>query len=223
MNRTEGGQARGADPSGRSTPDDRTRPAIRWDEAYARLERARRALEAGREPGPDARERILRERARALARPLDKPPTAGEVLDLLVFSLAGERYGIETARVMEVVRLRGLTAVPCTPPFVLGVVHHRGRILAVLDLRRLLELAGQGVAEGSRAVVVEARGIAFGILTDAVAGIVRVAAGELTPLPVTSARQRQPFVRGVTGELVAVLDLEALAQDPRITVKEEVG
>jgi len=34
---------------------------------------------------------------------------------------------------------------------------------------------------------------------------------------------RQAFIRGVTGEMVAVLNLEALARDPRTVVNEEVG
>jgi len=199
------------------------RPAIDWQEAYARLERIRRALEAGGDRPPEETGRILRDRARALARPVEEAPAPTEVLDLLVFSLTGERYGIETAHVLEVVPLRGLTPVPGTPPFVLGVVNHRGRILPVLDLRRLFELAGQGIAKGGRVVAVEVGGMAFGIFADAVAGSVRLGADEVAPPPVSLARDRQAFIRGVTGGMVAVLDLEALASDPRITVNEEVG
>lgn len=172
---------------------------------------------------PEEVKRILRKRAEALAKPVDEARTPTEPLELLVLSLAGERYGIETVHIVEVVAVRDLTPVPCTPPFVLGVVNHRGRILPVLDLRRLFELAGQGIPEGGRVVAVEAVGMAFGIFADAVAGTIRLGADEVAPPPVTLARDRQAFIRGVTGEMVAVLDLEALARDPRITVNEEVG
>jgi len=172
---------------------------------------------------PEEVKRILRERAEALAKPMEEARTPAEPLELLVFSLAGERYGIETAHVLEVVPLRGLTSVPCTPPFLLGVVNHRGRILPVLDLRRLFELAGQGIAKGGRVVAVAVGGMAFGIFADAVAGSVRLGADEVAPPPVSLARDRQAFIRGITGGMVAVLDLEALASDPRITVNEEVG
>ncbi|MBI4560530.1 MAG: chemotaxis protein CheW [Candidatus Rokubacteria bacterium] len=158
-----------------------------------------------------------------MAKPLEEAGAPAEVLELLVLSLAGERYGIETAYVLEVLPLRELTPVPCTPAFVLGVVNHRGRILPVLDLRRLFELAGQGATEGSRAVAVEAGGMTFGILADAVTGVVRIGVDAAASLPVTLTGDRQAFIRGVTGEMVAVLDLEALARDPRITVNEEVG
>ncbi|MBI4390576.1 MAG: chemotaxis protein CheW, partial [candidate division NC10 bacterium] len=85
-----------------------------WEQAYAQLERVRQALEASGDHSPEAARHILQARAQALARPLDPGPTATEVSDLLVFSLAGERYGIETAHVLETVPLRELTPVPCT-------------------------------------------------------------------------------------------------------------
>jgi len=197
------------------------RQGINWQEAYARLEQTRQTLEAGGNPPPEEVKRILRERAQALARPLEEAGAPAAMLELLVLSLAGERYGIETAHVLEVLPLRELTPVPCTPSFVLGVMNHRGRILPVLDLRRLFDLTGQGATEGSRAVAVEAGGMTFGILADGVTGVVGIGVDAVVAPPVTLTGDRQAFIRGVTGEMVAVLDLDALARDPRITVNEE--
>ncbi|MDD5558919.1 chemotaxis protein CheW [Candidatus Methylomirabilis sp.] len=196
---------------------------LNWQTAYLRLEQARRTLEAGRNPLPEEVKRILRDRAQALAKPLAEVRTPAEALDLLVFSLPGERYGIETAHVRGVISLRDLTSVPCTPPVILGVVNYRGRILPVLDLRGLFKLPGQGITEGGRVVAVEAGGMTFGISADAVAGTIRVAAHEIALSPVTLSAGRHACIRGITGEMIAVLDLEALARDPRIVVNEEVG
>ena len=199
------------------------RRAIDWDRTYARLEEVRRTLDASGNLPPDEVTRVLRARAQALAKPLDQAPTPTEARELLVFSLAGERYGIEAAHILEVVPLPELTPVPCTPPFVLGVMNHRGRILPVLDLRRLLELGGQGVPAGGRVVAVEAGGMTFGVFAEAVIGTVTVGAHQVAPPPVVLTGDRQALIEGVTGEMVAVLDLEALARDPRIVVNDEVG
>ena len=200
-----------------------TRGKIDWQEVHVRLEQERRAVEATERLSLEEASRILKERARALARPVEEAVTQAEGLELLVFSVGAERYGIETDHVLEVIPLRELTPVPCTPASILGVVNHRGRILPVLDLRRLFDLGDQGVAEGSRVVAVEARGMTFGIFAGAVTGTVRIGVEEVAPSPATSAADRQGLIRGVTGEMVAVLDLDALSRDPRITVNEEVN
>lgn len=164
--------------------------------------------------------RILRRRAEALAKPVVEagPPT--DVLELLVFSLAGERYGIETIHVLEAIPLRELTPVPCAPPFVLGVVSHRGRVLPLLDLRRLLDLPSPATTDGRCVVVIDVGAIAFALVADAVAGIARAGAHEVAPPPATLAGEHRAFVRGVLKDLVAVLDLPALARDPRLVVNE---
>jgi purine-binding chemotaxis protein CheW len=197
--------------------------AIDWQETHARLERLRQALDAKAPLAPAEVQRILQQRAQKLARPLEEAVPVTEVLELLVFSLAGERYGIEAVHVLEVVPLQGLTPVPCTPPVVLGVVNHRGRILPVLDLRRLLALASPGIAEGSRVVAVTAGETSFGIFVEAVVGLVKVGGHEVVPASMTITGDRQTFIRGVTGEMVVVLDLCILARDARIVVNEEVS
>src|SRR3970040_2438694 len=114
-------------------------------------------------------QRILKKRAEALARPLQERRPLAEPLELLVFSLAGERYAVDAAHVHDVVPLREITPLPCTPSFVLGVVNHRGRILTDLDFRRLFGLAGEEVPEGARLVAAWAGGMRFAILAHNVA------------------------------------------------------
>ncbi len=194
-----------------------------WEDGRARLERTRRVLEAPGERSPEDVVRILRERAQALARPPEAMEMPGELMDLVVFIVGGERYGIETGQILEVISLQGLTPLPGAPPVFLGVVNSRGRILPVADLRRLFGSAGHGVGAGGRAVVVDGAGVAFGIYADAVAGIVRVSSAHLAPPPSALRAGRQRLIRGVTEEMVAVVDVEAMARDPRIVVNEEVG
>ncbi len=198
------------------------RSAINWREVYARLEQQRKDLEAGGPPPEEVR-RILTERAKALAQVREEIRLPIDVLELLVFSLAKERYGVEPTHVADLAPLRGVTPIPGTPPFVLGVMNHVGRLRAVLDLRRLLDHGGEGRTEGKWVLAVETAGMMFGIVCDAVAGIVRIGAHELAPPPVTLSAGRRAFVRGVTADMVTVLDLEALARDPRIVVNDEMG
>jgi purine-binding chemotaxis protein CheW len=199
-----------------------TRGRIDWQEVHARLEQSRRALEGTDRVSPEEASRILHERARALARPVEAAVTPAESVELLVFSLGAERYAVETLHVLEVVRVQELTPVPGASPFILGVINHRGQVLAVLDLRRLFEAPEGAQPEQAVVVVLAVGGMTFGILVEAAAAVTRVGVQELAPPPVAAERGRG-LIRGVTPAMVAVLDAEALARDPRITVHEEAS
>src|SRR5882757_6299566 len=96
---------------------------------------------------PNDPQEILRARARVLARPPERQAEAGAMLDLLEFRLAQECYAVENRYVQEVCPLKELTPLPCTPPFLLGIVNVRGRILPVLDLKKFFDLPEKGLTD----------------------------------------------------------------------------
>jgi len=164
---------------------------------------------------PDGRREVLDQRARVLARVPEEPPRAGEVLELVGFVLAGERYGIESRFVREVARLSRFTPVPGTPAFVLGVTNLRGEILALFDLRHLLGVVTEGVTDLGRIVVLGEHRREFGLLADAASEILWVPGASLAQPATTWGRT---YVRGVSPDGVIVLSGEALLSDPQLTV-----
>ncbi len=192
--------------------------ALDWERAYARLERARRALELGAERSPEETSRILRERTRALAR-REGAATPETTASLLVFILAGESYAIDAGQALEVVPVRGLVPVPCTPAVIAGILPHRGHVLTVLDLRVLLGVGA--AAHASRVVAVAAAGISFGLLAEEISGLMTIVVEDLRE-PALSSPGRPHFVRALTEEGTVVLDLEALGSDPRVVVDQHL-
>lgn len=158
---------------------------------------------------------VLEARARQLARVPDAPPRPGEVLELVGFVLAGERYGIESRFVREVVRLTRFTPVPGTPPFVLGVTNLRGEILALFDLRQLLGVVTEGVTDLGRIVVLGEKRREFGLLADAASEILSVPSTNLTQ---TETAWGRSYVRGISADGVIVLSGEGLLTDPNLTL-----
>ncbi|MBE2248733.1 MAG: chemotaxis protein CheW [Myxococcus sp.] len=69
----------------------------------------------------------------------------------LVFACAGSLYAVPAERASEVVNLPALTRVPGAAPHLLGVFAHRGEVLPVIDLTRLI---GKPVEERFKRVVV---------------------------------------------------------------------
>jgi purine-binding chemotaxis protein CheW len=68
----------------------------------------------------------------------------------LVFACGGSLYAVPADRASEVVNLPALTRVPGAAPHLLGVFAHRGEVLPVIDLTRLI---GKPVDEVFKRVV----------------------------------------------------------------------
>ena len=167
-------------------------------------------------------DRILRGRAQALARPPSPPPAPSTMLELLEFRLASERYALETRHVQDVHSLRDLTPLPCTPPFVLGIVNLRGRILPVLDLKKFFDLPEQGLTDLHRIILVRGNDLEFGLLADVIVGVRSVAADSLQPPLPSFTGIRADYLKGIGEERLVVLDLDRILSDPKIIVHEEV-
>ena len=165
---------------------------------------------------------ILHDRARALAKTPEQPALADATLELLEFSLAQERYAIESRFVREVCALKDLTPVPCTPPFIPGIVNVRGRILPVLDLKKFFELPDKGITDLHRIILVRGNDVELGVLADAIASVRAVEAARLQPSLPTLTGIRAEYLRGVTADRLVVLDLGRVLADPKIIVHEEV-
>jgi len=170
-------------------------------------------------------ESVLRQRARRLAQPLaqgdagDLGPRAS--IDVLEFRLAGGCYALETAFVQEVQPLGNLTALPCTPAFVLGVVNLRGRVTAVLSLKKFFRLPEQGMTDLHRIIVVGHGDMEFGLLADRSVGVRRIARDSLQPSLPTASGIAARFVQGITLDGTVVLDMARILADPGLQVNEE--
>ena len=165
---------------------------------------------------------ILHDRAQVLARSPEQAAAADTLFELLEFRLAQERYAVETRYVREVYPLKDLTPLPCTPPFVLGVVNVRGRILPVLDLKKFFDLPETGLTDLHCIILVRERDIEFGLLADVIVGVRSIAVESVQLSLPTLTGIRSDYLKGVTDECLVVLDLGRLFADPKILVHEEV-
>jgi len=167
-------------------------------------------------------ERVLRARARALARAPEQTQAQANLLEVLEFRLASERYAVETRHVDEVHPCRELTPLPCTPAFVLGVVNVRGRILPVLDIKKFFGLPEQGLTDLHRIILVRGHDLELGLLADVIVGVRAVKADELQPTLATFTGIHAEYLRGIDAERLIVLDLDRILCDPKIIVHDEV-
>jgi purine-binding chemotaxis protein CheW len=163
---------------------------------------------------------LLAQRARRLALPVSRQDPVERRRMLLDFPLGGERYAVEAERVREVVPTVHLAPLPAAPPFILGILPVRGVIWSIMDLRLYFGIPRRGISDQPRAILVEAGSLRWGILAEGDLRLVPL--GQLRPPPDVTEKIPRSFIRGVTDDLAVVLDLEALAGDPRMIVQEDV-
>ena len=176
---------------------------------------------------PAELEEIWARRAYNLAEP---PPAeaTGQTLDLLVFRLSGERYGLEVAHVREIYPLEQLTRVPRTPNFVVGIFSARGRLISVIDLRLFLGLPAapdngrKGGTNEAKIIVVATDDLEVGLLADDVSEVLTVFKDELEPALSSQMGNRTESTLGIAPGMLVALNLKGLLSDKRLIVSEEL-
>jgi purine-binding chemotaxis protein CheW len=153
-------------------------------------------------PASERRQRVLEERARAVAGARHAPREEGD--RVLVFRVGGERFAVELGAVSLVLEASAIGGLVGAPPWLLGAALARSRLVPVLDLRQLLGLQGGGLSDLTRIVVVEHGGEEFGLAAEVLEGERSVQRDEVSPA------SSGPF-RGVTADRTALLDLARLA------------
>ena len=138
---------------------------------------------------------------------------------LVVFQVGAEFYGVDIARVHEIIRLQTVTRVPRAPSFVEGVINLRGKVIPVVDLRRRFGLPTADHTRASRIVVVEIGDQVVGVVVDGVSEVLRVNGATVEPPSPVVAGIDSEYIHGIaklSDRLVILLDLDrVLAQSDR--------
>lgn len=166
---------------------------------------------------------ILKARAHELARPPEgEGERAADVVQVLTFRLGRERYALPVENVREVRPLTDLTSVPCTPDFVGGVMNLRGNILPLIDIRKLVNVEHEGITDLMSVIVVEISGMEVGIMADEVDEVMRLPLSELQAASTTVSGIGAEYIKGITADALALLNLDTVLGEDRIVVNEEV-
>jgi purine-binding chemotaxis protein CheW len=142
---------------------------------------------------------------------------SGDLSQFLTFVCAGEEYGVPILCVQEIKGWEGVTRVPYTPDYLLGVMNLRGVIVPVIDLRRRFALAPRAPDNSTVVIVVRVNAggseKTAGVVVDAVSEVYSVAPANVKPAPGQGSSMDDACVRGLTnvdGKMVMLLDINRL-------------
>lgn len=147
-------------------------------------------------------------------------------IQLVVFRLGKELYGVNISSVQEIVRVPGVTQVPDAPAFLEGVINLRGRIVPVIDLRKRLGLAAAEKDKASRVLVTEKEGKVVGLLVDAASEVLRITSEEVEAPPEMISAIGVEYITGVAKveeRLIILLDLKKILSVEDIRKMETIN
>jgi len=137
--------------------------------------------------------------------------TNNNEIQLVVFQLGEEEYGIDVSQVKEIIKMRRVTKVPRSPKFVEGVINLRGQLTTVMDLRKRFNIGAGDMDDNTRIVVAEVKNNPIGIIVDSVSAVLKVPEKDIDQTPSAIAAEIDAeFLKGVgkVGErLIILLDL----------------
>jgi purine-binding chemotaxis protein CheW len=114
---------------------------------------------------------------------LKSPSLTEEFLQLVVFELSGEEFGVDIMQVSEIMPISKITRVPQAPECVKGLINLHGKIIVVIDLNRRLGFSPRENDSLSRIIIVEVEDTTIGMLVNSVNGVLKVPLSSTEPTP----------------------------------------
>lgn len=143
----------------------------------------------------------------------DTPEIETNSNQFVTFSVEGEIFAAPMAPVQEIIRVPNLAQVPLAPPSLLGLANLRGRILPIVNLRRIFGLADIEDTDATRALVINL-GTPLGFVVDRVASVIAVDEADIEPATAIGASVDARLLTGVVklqnGEMIMILDFAQL-------------
>lgn len=147
----------------------------------------------------------------------------------LTFELAGESYGIDILKILEIRGWEPVRVIPKTPGFIKGALNLRGSIVPIIDLR---ERFGMEKTEYSPVTVVivlcvesSQDSCVMGIVADAVSDVLDIKQAEIKDSPKLGSKIDTRYMRGIyVGEkhMVMLLDVDKLLDSEEFEVLSDL-
>jgi purine-binding chemotaxis protein CheW len=144
-------------------------------------------------------------------------------LRLVCFRVRDQELGLPITAVRETIRIRPMTRVFLTPPWLVGIFSLRGEIVPAIDLAPWLGLPRTVVGEESRLVVLRLLGKVIGILADELAELRLLDPALIAPPPPTLSAEQAAVLSGVAATptgTVRIIHPEALLRSDRMRTLE---
>lgn len=141
-------------------------------------------------------------------------------IQVIVFNLGEERYGIEISQIKEIILLTQVTKIPNVPDFIEGVLNLRGQIVAIINLRKKLGKEPKKNDENTRIIVIEYGSSTIGVMVDSVSEVKYLSSKNIEEIPrFLALKDESKFLKGIgklEDGLLTLMDLKELFSESEL-------
>jgi len=134
-------------------------------------------------------------------------------VEVLVFQLNGGYYGVNVAKVREIITMIPLTKLPHSHAAVRGAFNLRNQVHPLVDLRKFFEMPAAECEKDARVIVTEFNNERMGFMVDQIDRIHRISWSDMGEVPNISTEEDTAMtgVLKLDGHLILMLDFERIA------------
>ena len=145
--------------------------------------------------------------------------TGTNEFEIVEFSIGKVNYGINVAKVREVIQRAPVTAMPQAHPYIDGLFTLRGKAIPLVNLPRCLNVASG--EEAKNIIVTEINNYGIGFLVENVSRIHRISWKDMEPAPEVGDQSRVVGIIKMSDRIVLLLDFETIIAEinPEINAK----
>jgi purine-binding chemotaxis protein CheW len=151
-----------------------------------------------------------------------------EMRQYLTFKLGNEVFGIDVAKVREILDFTTITEIPRTPEFMSGVINLRGNVVPVVDLRLCFQMSKTVRTRNTCIVVVEvlleSESTVIGALADSVEEVIDMEPDQIKPAPKIGTQIRTDFIKGMgtrDNQFIMILDIDRVFSVEQLVAARE--
>lgn len=151
-----------------------------------------------------------------------------EDVQVVIFRLDKEEFGIEINQVKEVVPLVEITRIPAAPSHIVGIINLRGQVIPIVDLASQFGLIKHDqFSKKARIVVIDLVDNIVGIIVDEVPDVLKISKEKIEPTPdFLKQKIKTPYITSVAklnDRIILLLDIGKIIFLPTEAVSELIS
>lgn len=137
-----------------------------------------------------------------------------DTMQLVIFGLNEQQYGIDIFKVNEIVPYSKPTKIPNSPGYIEGVLNLRGRVIPVINLKTRFNLEDRGTDDRTRIIVSNTGGSVAGFVVDEASEVLTVNKESIEPVSEIVNSISKKYISGVgkleNGKMYILLNFDEL-------------